>query len=121
MHTGAFGSNWSTDILDRWQKPGDVTDVPRLQNNLARLNAASSRYLIGSDFLSLRNVTLTYTLPASIVRRIDLKDAKIFATGDNLGMLTKRKGMDPQQSFAGTADFTYAPSRVISVGLNLTF
>lgn len=121
MHTGAFGSNWSTDILDRWQKPGDVTDVPRLQNNLARLNAASSRYLIGSDFLSLRNVTLTYTLPASLVRRVDLKDAKIFATGDNLGLLSKRKGMDPQQSFAGTADFTYAPSRIISVGLNLTF
>jgi len=121
MHTGAFGSHWSSDILDRWQKPGDKTDVPRLQNALARLNAASSRYLIGADFLSLRNVTLTYALPASFVRKVDLKDAKVFVTGDNLGMLTRRKGMDPQQSFGGTADFTYVPSRVISVGLNLTF
>ena len=121
MHTGAFGSHWSSDILDRWQKPGDKTDVPRLQNALARLNAASSRYLIGADFLSLRNVTLSYALPASFVRKVDLKDAKVFVTGDNLGMLTRRKGMDPQQSFGGTADFTYVPSRVISVGLNLTF
>ena len=121
MHTGAFGNHWSTDILNRWQKPGDVTDVPRLQNALARLSAASSRYLIGSDFISLRNVTLTYALPASLVNRIDLKEVRVFASGDNLGMLTKRKGMDPQQSFGGTSDFSYVPSRVISVGLNLTF
>jgi hypothetical protein len=46
---------------------------------------------------------------------------RVFATGDNLGLISKRKGMDPQQSFAGTADFTYVPSRIISFGVNLTF
>jgi len=46
MHTGAFGSHWSSDILNRWQKKGDITDVPRLQNNYTAATAASSRYLI---------------------------------------------------------------------------
>lgn len=121
MHTGAFGSAWSTDILRRWQKPGDITDVPRLQNNYTAGTAASSRYLTDAGFLSLRNVMLSYNLPKSLVSKIDLQDVRIFASGDNLALLTKRKGMDPQQSFSGISDFTYVPSRIISFGLNLTF
>lgn len=121
MHTGAFGSNWSTDILNRWQQPGDITNVPRLQNGYIAATAASSRYLTNADFLSLRNVTLSYTIPESITRKIDVQELRVFASGDNLGLLTARKGMDPQQSFAGTADFTYVPSRIISFGVNLTF
>lgn len=121
MHAGAFGSNWSTDILKRWQKEGDVTDVPRLQNNYTAATAASSRYLTDASFLSLRNMTLSYTIPANFVRKIDVQDLKVFASGDNLALFTKRKGMDPQQSFSGGADFTYVPSRIISFGINLTF
>jgi TonB-linked SusC/RagA family outer membrane protein len=121
MHTGAFGSHWSSDILNRWQKPGDVTDVPRLQNAYVAGTAASSRYLTDASFLSLRNAMISYSLPKTLINRIDLQEARIFASGDNLGMLTARKGMDPQQSFGGTADFSYAPSRIISFGLNLTF
>jgi hypothetical protein len=121
MHTGAFGSHWSSDILNRWQKPGDVTDVPRLQNAYVAGTAASSRYLTDASFLSIRNVMVSYSLPKTLINRIDLQEARIFASGDNLGMLTARKGMDPQQSFGGTADFTYIPSKIISFGLNLTF
>jgi TonB-linked SusC/RagA family outer membrane protein len=121
MHTGAFGSAWSTDILRRWQKPGDITDVPRLQNNYVAGTAASSRYLTDASFMSLRNATLSYSLPTSLVNKIDVQELRVFASGDNLGLLTKRKGMDPQQSFGGTADFTYTPSRIISFGINLTF
>jgi hypothetical protein len=121
MHTGAFGSAWSTDILKRWQKAGDITDVPRLQNSYTAATAASSRYLIGADYMSLRNVTLSYSFPVSISKALDMSALRVFASGDNLGLLSKRKGMDPQQSFAGTADFTYVPSRIISFGVNLTF
>ena len=121
MHTGAFGSSWSTDILNRWQKQGDKTDVPRLQNNYTAATAASSRYLIDASYMSLRNVTLSYRIPVSISQKLDMSALSIFLSGDNLGLICKRKGMDPQQSFAGTADFTYVPSRILSVGLNLTF
>ena len=121
MHTGAFGSHWSSDILNRWQKEGDITDVPRLQNNYTAGTAASSRYLTDASFLSLRNLTVSYSLPSALIRKIDLQELRIFASGDNLGLLTHRKGMDPQQSFGGTADFTYIPSKIVSLGINLTF
>lgn len=121
MHPGSFGTHWSTDILNRWQKAGDVTDVPRLQNNYTAANAASSRWLTDASFLSLKNVTLAYTLPKSIQKKLDMGNCKFFLTGDNLFLLSKRKGMDPQQTFNGTADHTYVPNRVVSLGINVTF
>jgi hypothetical protein len=121
MHTGAFGSSWSTDILRRWRNPGDITDVPRLQNSYTAGTAASARYLIDASYVSLRNVTITYRFPSSWIKKLDMSELSLFASGDNLGMLCKRKGMDPQQSFAGTTDFTYVPSRIVSFGVNLTF
>lgn len=121
MHPGSFGTHWSKDILNRWQNPGDETDVPRLQNNYTAATAASSRWLKNASFLSLKNVTLSYTLPKSIQNKLDMKGCKIFLTGDNLFLLSKRKGMDPQQSFNGTSDYTYVPNRVVSLGINVTF
>ena len=121
MHTGAFGTHWSTDILNRWQKPGDITDIPRLQNNYTAATAASSRYLTDASYLALKNVSLSYTLPKRIQQKLDMKNCKIFLTGDNLFLVSKRKGMDPQQTFNGTADFTYVPNRVVSLGINVTF
>jgi len=121
MHPGSFGTAWSTDIFNRWQKQGDVTNVPRLQNSYTAATAASSRYLTNASYVSLRNVTLSYRLPVSISNKLDMSALNVFVTGDNLGLISKRKGMDPQQSFSGTADFTYVPSRIISIGVNLTF
>jgi hypothetical protein len=95
--------------------------VPRLQNSYTAAFSPASRYLTDAGFISLRNVTLTYSFPASIAHALDMSMLRIYATGDNLGLISKRKGMDPQQSFSGTADFTYVPSRIISIGVNLTF
>ncbi len=120
MHPGSFGTAWSTDILDRWQKPGDVTNVPRLQNSYTAAFSPASRYLISASFISLRNVTLSYSIPVSIASALDMSVLRIFVTGDNLGLISKRKGMDPQQSFTGTADFTYVPSRILSIGVIIT-
>lgn len=120
-HAGSFGYNWSTDILNRWQNPGDITDIPRLQNGYTAANIESSRFLTNASYLSLRNITLSYSIPRNIQKTLDLKGAKVFVTGDNLGLLTKRKGLNPQQSFNGTSDYTYVTNRVISVGLNVTF
>jgi TonB-linked SusC/RagA family outer membrane protein len=121
LHPGSYGYHWSSDILKRWQKPGDITDIPRLQNGYTAANIQSSRFLTDASYLSLRNVTLSYTLPGKIQRTLDLKGGKIFVTGDNLGLLTKRKGLNPQQNFDGTSDYTYITNRVISAGINLTF
>ena len=121
MNTGAFGSHMHTDMLNRWTKTNTATNVPRLQNAYAAATAASDRWLTDASYFSLRNVTLGYSIPSSILKHISLKGIRLYATGDNLLLVSKRKGMDPQQSFSGVADFTYVPQRTISLGLNITF
>ena len=65
MHTGSqYGSALSTDILNRWQKPGDITNVPALNvNREAQSSAGSDRWLVDSDYLSFRQANLSYNLP----------------------------------------------------------
>ena len=64
MNNGLIGgNNWSTDIRNRWQKPGDITNVPRLSNNYdANVNALSSRFITEANYLALNNVRIAYTL-----------------------------------------------------------
>jgi TonB-linked SusC/RagA family outer membrane protein len=121
MHPGAFGSHMSVDMLNRWTPSNTTTNVPRLQNAYTAATAASDRWLTDASFLSLRNVTLGYTIPTNLLKKLTLKSVRIYATGDNLALFSARKGMDPQQTFGGTADNTYVPSRIVSLGLNITF
>jgi len=121
MHTGAFGSHMHVDLLDRWTPENKDTNVTRLQNNYTSATAASDRWLTDAGYLSLRNITIGYTFPKSLINRLDLSSLRIFATGDNLGLRSARKGMDPQQAFTGVADHTYAPTRTLGLGINLTF
>lgn len=121
MHTGSFGTHWSTDILKAWQKEGDITDVPRLQNSYLDASGTSSRWLTDASYLSLRNVTVGYSLPKNALSKIGLNKLRFYLSGENLALLSGRKGMDPQQSLAGVADQTYVPSRTFTFGINVTF
>ncbi|AOC95384.1 TonB-dependent Receptor Plug Domain protein [Flavobacterium anhuiense] len=123
MHTGNnYGSALSTDIFRRWQKPGDITDVPRLDvNRNTPASAASDRWLIGSDYLSLRQVNLSYKMPSEFISKFEIDNASVYINGENLMLFTKRQGMDPTQTFNGTTQNRYIPSRVISLGVNLNF
>ncbi len=119
------GSTFSTDIYKRWQKPGDITDVPRLQDGWQDMTGgvANTRWLTNSDYFSIRNITLGYTLPKSITDRIDgLTSVRIYAVGDNLFLGSKRKGLDPRQSINGAVDTnSFSALRTISFGINVNF
>ncbi len=123
MHSGSsYGGALSTDILRRWQKPGDVTDVPRLDvSRNTQSSSASDRWLIGSDYLALRQINLSYKVPAEFISRLEMDNASVYINGENLLLFTKRQGMDPTQTFNGTAQNRYIPSRIITLGLNLNF
>lgn len=119
MHFGDYGYAWHKDILQRWQKPGDVTNVPRVQNSLANQNPVSTRYLFDGSFLNIKNITLSYSLPKELLNRLRLGGVQLYANVDNAWLFTSRAGMDPQRSFTGTSDFTYPPFRTMTIGLNL--
>jgi hypothetical protein len=119
MHRGSPGIAWSTDIKERWQKPGDVTNVPRLQNAISGQDGASTRWLVDGSYLNIKNVTLSYTLSKSIANRLHMAGAQVFANIDNAWLFTAKKGMDPQRVFNGTADATYTPFRTFTFGFNV--
>lgn len=123
MHTGSqYGSALSADILDRWQKPGDITNVPRLDiNRNTQSSAASDRWLIDSDYLSFRQANLAYNLPKNLIDKLGIDNMKFFVNGENLILFTKKKGMDPTQNFNGTTQNRFSPARIISLGLSLNF
>ena len=114
-----LGSSWSIDMLERWQKPGDVAKYPRLQSG--RNDQIDDTYLLDASYASLKNVNIGYTLPRSITSKVGIQSLRIFGSGDNLYLLSSKKGMDPQFNFTGTQDYTYAPIRTISLGLDLKF
>jgi TonB-linked SusC/RagA family outer membrane protein len=119
MHSGSYGTAWSTDILQRWQKPGDITNVPKVQNAVSNQEGTSSRYLFDASYMNIKNITLSYTLPATVTKRLHVAGASVFGNVDNAYLFTAKKGMDPQRSFAGTSDATYPPFRTVTFGLNV--
>jgi len=119
MHPGTYGSHWHADILDRWQKPGDITNVPRLQNALATQNGGSTRYLFDASYINIKNVSIGYNLPTNLLGQIGVSNARLFASVDNLHLFNERKGMDPQQTFGGTSDFTFVPVRTFTFGVSI--
>ncbi len=124
MDPGNYGASLHTDILNRWQKDGDIANVPRMDGNATNrtnFGAASDRWLIDASYLNIRSVVLSYDIPSAIMKKLDLANLKLYASGENLWLFSARKGMAVQQSFTGVTSNDYVPSRIITLGVNLTF
>ncbi|KZE83355.1 SusC/RagA family TonB-linked outer membrane protein [Myroides marinus] len=124
MGNGKIGSNnWHNDIAGRWQKPGDITDVPRLSSNAdTNVNSVSTRFLTKSDFLSVNNIRLGYRLPAKYVKQLGLSELSFYVSGDNLFLFTKRKGFNPTASeFGQSSTYQYSPLSTVTGGVKIKF
>ncbi|MNJ97118.1 TonB-dependent Receptor Plug Domain protein [compost metagenome] len=121
MSNGSFGSALHTDVLNSWTPQNPTSNIPRLDPaSSANTNATSNRFLISASYISFKNVNLSYNLPKSILGKLDVSNARVFVTGENLGLISKRKGMDPTEAFTGLNANTYVPSRMISFGINFS-
>ncbi len=110
--------------LRRWQKPGDFTDVPKYVYGGANVsNAESSRWYYKGDFIRLRDLTLSYSLPKSIMNAVKLDNAKFYVRGTNLWTKAFDENItfDPEQPLTGVNDLQILLQRTISVGLTLGF
>lgn len=124
---------------NRWQNPGDITDVPRpiYNHSLAgdpNLGTRSTRFLYDGSFIRLRNATIAYDVPDYLCKVLKLKVARIYIQGTNLLTFTRYPGWDPEgQNSIGTfspIDANIEPNlvkgnppqaRTYKVGLNFTF
>ncbi len=115
------GNNWSTDILNRWQKEGDDTDVPRLSNNYdANVSSLSSRFITKADYLTLNNVRLSYAIPTQFLSKISVAGCSVWVSGDNLYLASARDGFNPSTAESGSSNiYRYSPLSTISAGLKI--
>ena len=118
---------WSTDLfqgldtlLDRWQNPGDITDVPKITHELKPWRRYN-RHLYDGDYLRLRNLVFGVNLPTASMEKIGFSSAQIFVRGTNLFTWVKDKSLswDPEVDFQGFGQLTTPPVKTIIFGLNL--
>jgi TonB-linked SusC/RagA family outer membrane protein len=114
-------NNFHVDIRDRWQAPGDVTDIPRQDvRKQIQQSATSTRFLTKSDYIALNNIRIGYNVPKSLTSKIGLKKADVFVTGDNLWFMSERQGFNPSTAITGgTSIYTYNPLSTIVLGVNI--
>ena len=127
---GTESFNKSTDLLDYWTQEGDQAFAPALGSPTAALfNQRSTLQLQNGSFLRLRNLTLGYTIPSTLVSKQNiLQGARVFLTGQNLWLLKASdfRGPDPEVSANGANNlvqgesfFALPQARIITFGLSV--
>ncbi|MEM9142856.1 MAG: SusC/RagA family TonB-linked outer membrane protein [Bacteroidota bacterium] len=123
MHTGTYGTAFHPDILRAWRQPGDITDVPRLENgSTTQVIQVFDRFLTDASFWWLRNVNIGYNFGSKVTERLGLDNLRVSISGENLYLSSERNGLNPQFELEGTPDGNdFGPPRIISMGLNVAF
>lgn len=137
MNNGrSAGSAMHKDLLKAWSPENPTSNIPRLSTAAPDDPGSGSqtpidRFLTSSNYLSLNNITLGYTLPKFIVRQIKLDNIRVYLAAENLFLLTKRKGLDPRYGIfelqnsmtagTGLASGSYASMRSVTAGVTISF
>lgn len=107
------------DLANRWQQPGDVTDVPLLLNTSNDFNATSTRFLYKNDWGRVKSLSLGYTFDDEVNTRLKTQSIRVFLQGDNLFTLSSKDGIDPEQTLSGLTGSRSYQLKTISLGLNI--
>lgn len=121
MNGMSTGYQSSPDIANRWQRPGDITNIPVIINSTNNFAATSTRFLYKNNYLRLKALTLGYTLPIESLGKLKLKQARVYVQGENLLTFQSHKGIDPEQAINGVTNYRVPLSATLSVGLNINF
>lgn len=104
-------------LYDRWKKPGDITDIPRHGTT----PQFDTHLLEDASFLRLKNLTVSYTLPQSLLNKTGfLKSVRVYAQGQNLFTWTGFSGLDPESS-SNIYKAQYPMTRQFTFGAEVTF
>lgn len=126
-YTGAgFGATFNkvARVLDRWQKPGDVTDIPKyIYNGNKNFQSGSTFYLQKGDFVRLREIQLGYNLPKEVLAKAGISSANFYVRGTNLFTWVKDKNLafDPEQGTGSASNLNVFIPKTVTVGLSVAF
>lgn len=145
FYTGNDVNNLSTDMLDYWKTPGQQTAIPALLNasnsntNTTTgiktptgtdytLGRNTSRFLEDASYIKLRSATVAYTIKPALTKKIGVSNLKLYVQADNVFVITKYSGIDPEVSAFGSSalqmgrdEFTMPTSRSFRVGIKAGF
>ena len=127
-------------VHDMWSETNVDTDLPvftyadqlnkknitRQNNGNTAVDNNSSRFYEKGDYLSLREITLTYTLPQNVISKIGMQNASVYVTGQNLFYITGYDGVSPEPAVStvygrGIDNGRYPTPRTLLFGLSVTF
>lgn len=116
-----FATNTTKDVLRRWQKPGDITDVRgfttsffAFTNQSIALN--STKGYGDASYIRLNNLSLAYRFPEAITKKLHLQNLRLYAQGQNLLTISDYGNLDPE-NMSGVA---IPPLRIITAGIQIT-
>ncbi|HMO34084.1 MAG TPA: TonB-dependent receptor [Lacibacter sp.] len=113
-----YFDNMNAALLNEWQKPGDITNIPRPGNAFV---ANTTRFVEDNSFIRLRAVTLSYTMPAAVMQKAKMRSMTFYLSGTNLLTFTKFVGRDPEFASASLTGAQYPALRTVQAGLRLGF
>lgn len=109
--------NQSANLLDRWQRPGDITDIPRLLINRV-IVSNSSRYVLNGSYVKLSNVSLGYNFDKKLAARLGLSGLSLFSNVTNLFYIYSEQGTKGRNGIAERR-FVYPETRAVTGGLRI--
>ena len=118
-----WGGNSANSQLDYWQEPGDIARNPKpIANNTTNGSGfRSTRWLFDGSYLRIKNITLSYTLPKTIVNKIKAQNLRVYASAVNLYTFHKVDYFDPERGVEGSGFGIYPQTKKITAGLELSF
>ena len=125
---GDYFDNQTTDQMNYWKTPGQVTDIPQPRFIDGNGSSKSSRWVQDGSYFRVKSVNLGYNFPRSLIGRLKIDNARLYVAANNLLTITDYKGYDPEVNSGAAGginlghDFYTPPqARTISVGINLGF
>ncbi|HCE57179.1 MAG TPA: SusC/RagA family TonB-linked outer membrane protein [Prolixibacteraceae bacterium] len=115
--------NGTEKLMDRWQNPGDVTDIPKVVYGASDDSKESTRFLLDGDYIRMKDLVLGYRVPEKVIKQIGFENIDIYLRGTNLLTYAKEKNLeyDPETGADGMTRFTTPPVKSIVFGINLNF
>ncbi len=118
----------TSDVLNRWQQPGDITDMPRAVLGDKTNSDLSTRFIEDGSYIRLKTVSLSYDFSGKFIENSFLSKLRLYVTAENLATFTNYTGYDPEVNAFGSSNLvqgvdygTYPQTRNIIMGVNVSF
>ena len=109
--------NLSKVMINEWRTPGQITNIPAADNPFF---SGTSRFVESGNFVRLRNVNLSYSLPSTLTESLKIASLRVFVQGQNLLTFTDFRGFDPELS-GNLIGSQYPALRTVTLGVNVGF